>query len=51
MFESLGLSFRTTTLFPIFHLWDGELKIDGNRIPFHDQLMVSLTFGARYYFK
>jgi len=51
MFESLGLSVRTAALFPVFHFWDGELRVDGERVPFYDQMMVSLSFGVRYYFR
>ncbi len=44
IFESLGFHFRLLSLFPLFHLWDGE------NAPFWDQMGISARVGVRFYF-
>ncbi len=42
--EKIGLSLGIRTMFPIFHIWDGETQ------PFYDQMMFSAIVGVQFYF-
>ena len=50
-FDRLGIAVRIKGYIPLFHLWDGEVRADGSRVPFYDQMVISISGGIRYYFK
>ena len=51
VFDRLGIAIRIKGYIPLFHLWDGEVLADGSRVPFYDQMVLTISGGIRYYFR